>query len=51
MKQLVENPGLGRAKGSKARERLIANFSYLAIGQAYAERVQSLLLQRQPAMA
>lgn len=46
MKQLVDEPAVGRAKGAKARERLTANFSYLAIGQAYAERVQWLSVQR-----
>jgi glycosyltransferase involved in cell wall biosynthesis len=42
MKQLVDDPALGRAKGAKARERLIANFSYLAIGQTYAERLEQI---------
>jgi glycosyltransferase involved in cell wall biosynthesis len=48
MRRLVSDPELGRAKGAKARARLIADFSYLAVGQSYADRLTSLAKARGP---
>jgi len=49
MARLVDDPVVGRARGAKARERLLADFSYLAVGQAYAERLSQLSVEGQPA--
>lgn len=46
MISLVENPAAGRALGARARHHLTLNFSYLAAGLRYSDRITEIDVER-----